>query len=66
MNDDGKEKVYSLDITKQAVNAGVVVVPPATRIDAPITALLSSNQPIHPWFMGSSTRTTSSDTRASR
>ena len=53
VNDDGKEKVYSLDITKQAVNAGVVVVRPETKLDAPITALFSSNQPIHPWFMGS-------------
>ena len=53
VNDDGKEKIYSLNITKQAVNAGVVVVKPATKLDAPITALLSSNQPIHPWFMGS-------------
>ena len=53
VNDDGKEKVYSLDIKKQAVNAGVVVVRPETKLDAPITALLSSNQPIHPWFMGS-------------
>ena len=53
VNDDGKEKIYSLDITKQAVNAGVVVVTPAPKLDAPITALLSSNQPIHPWFMGS-------------
>jgi Bacterial Ig domain len=35
------------------VNAGVVVVSPATKLDASITALLSSNQPIHPWFMGS-------------
>ncbi len=53
VNDDGKEKIYSLDITRQAVNAGVVVVKPAPRLDASITALLSSNQPIHPWFMGS-------------
>jgi hypothetical protein len=53
VNDDGKEKIYSLTITKQAVNAGVVVVKPAPRLDASITALLSSNQPIHPWFMGS-------------
>jgi minor extracellular serine protease Vpr len=53
VNDDGKEKIYSLDITKQAVNAGVVVVRPATRLNASITSLLSSNQPIHPWFMGS-------------
>jgi subtilisin family serine protease len=53
VNDDGKEKVYSLDIAKQAVNAGVVVVRPATKLNASITALLSSNQPIHPWFLGS-------------
>ncbi len=53
VNDDGKEKIYSLNITKQAVNAGVVVVKPETKLDAPITARLSSNQPIHPWFMGS-------------
>ena len=53
VNDDGKEKIYSLTITKQAVNAGVVVVKPAPSLNAPITALLSSNQPIHPWFMGS-------------
>jgi subtilisin family serine protease len=53
VNDDGKEKIYSLNITKQAVNAGVVVVKPATKLDASITSLLSSNQPIHPWFMGS-------------
>ena len=26
VNDDGKEKIYSLDIPRQAVNAGVVVV----------------------------------------
>ena len=53
VNDDGKEKVYSLDIPKQAVNAGVVVVRPATSLNASITARLSSNQPIHPWFLGS-------------
>ena len=53
VNDDGREKVYSLDIARQAVNSGVVVVRPAPRLDASITDLLSSNQPIHPWFMGS-------------
>jgi subtilisin family serine protease len=53
VNDDGKEKVYSLDIPRQAVNAGVVVTRPAIRIDASIERLLSSNQPIHPWFLGS-------------
>ncbi len=53
VNDDGKEKIYSLDITRQAVNAGVVVVKPTPKLNASIIALLSSNQPIHPWFMGS-------------
>jgi minor extracellular serine protease Vpr len=51
--DDGKEKVYALDLPKQAVNAGVVVVRPRPKLDANITALLSSNQPIHPWFLNS-------------
>jgi minor extracellular serine protease Vpr len=53
VNDDGKEKVYSLDITKQAVNAGVVVVRPELQLHGSITARFDSNQPIHPWFMGS-------------
>jgi minor extracellular serine protease Vpr len=53
VNDDGKEKIYSLDIAKQAVNAGVVVVSPAPKLNVSVSALLSSNQPIHPWFLGS-------------
>jgi len=53
VSDDGKEKVYALDIQRQAVNAGVVVVRPAPKINASIASLLSSNAPIHPWFMGS-------------
>ncbi len=53
VSDDGKEKVYALDLGKQAVNAGVVVVRPKPRLDANIAALLSSNQPIHPWFLNS-------------
>ena len=53
VNEDGKEKVYSLDITKQATNAGVVVVRPAPSLNGPIESLFDSNQPIHPWFMGS-------------
>ena len=53
VNDDGKETVYSLDIPKQAVNAGVVVVRPAIKIDASVASQLSSNAPIHPWFLGS-------------
>jgi minor extracellular serine protease Vpr len=53
VNDDGKETVYSLDIPRQAVNAGVVVTRPALDVDASVIDLLSSNAPIHPWFLGS-------------
>jgi hypothetical protein len=53
VNDDGKETVYSLDIRRQAVNAGVVVVRPAPRLNASAQALFSSNAPIHPGFLGS-------------
>ena len=53
VNDDGREKLYALDIRERAVNAGVVVVRPAPKLDASIVSLLSSNQPIHPWFLGS-------------
>jgi hypothetical protein len=51
--DDGRETIYSLDIPKQAVNAGVVVVRPAPKVSASVKALFSSNAPIHPWFLGS-------------
>ncbi len=53
VNEDGRETIYSLDIPRQAVNAGVVVVRPRMRIDVDIRSLLSSNAPIHPWFLGS-------------
>ena len=53
VNDDGKEKIYALDIRKQAVNAGVVVVRPAPKLNVSIQSLLSSNAPIPPWFLGS-------------
>lgn len=53
VNDDGREKIYALDIPRQAVNAGVVVVRPAPKIATSIESLLSSNAPIHPWFLGS-------------
>jgi len=53
VNEDGKETVYSLDIPRQAVNAGVVVVKPEIKLNASIRALLSSNAPIHPWFLNS-------------
>ncbi|HSI96867.1 MAG TPA: Ig-like domain-containing protein, partial [Gaiellaceae bacterium] len=52
LSDDGREKVYTLDIQRQAVNAGVVVTRPAPRLNASIQSLLSSNAPIHPWFLG--------------
>jgi hypothetical protein len=51
--DDGAEKVYALDLPRQAVNAGVVVTSPAVKVDAGFRALFSSNAPIHPWFLGS-------------
>jgi hypothetical protein len=53
VNDDGRETVYSLDLPRQAVNAGVVVVRPEVKLNADIRSLLSSNAPIHPWFLGS-------------
>jgi hypothetical protein len=53
VSDDGKETVYALDLPRQAVNAGVVVVQPALRVNTSIVAQLSSNAPIHPWFLGS-------------
>jgi minor extracellular serine protease Vpr len=53
VNDDGKETIYSLDLPRQAVNAGVVVVRPAIKINTSVQSLLSSNAPIHPWFLGS-------------
>jgi subtilisin family serine protease len=53
VNEDGRETVYSFDIPRQAVNAGVVVTRPEVKINASFRALLSSNAPIHPWFLGS-------------
>jgi subtilisin family serine protease len=53
VNDDGKEKIYAIDIKSQAVNAGVVVVRPVPKLRTSTEALLSSNAPIHPWFLGS-------------
>ena len=47
VNEDGKEKIYSLDITKQAMNAGVVVVRPAPRLNASI-ALSARLEPADP------------------
>jgi subtilisin family serine protease len=53
VNEVGRETVYSLDLPQRAVNAGVVVTRPSLRVDASIRALLSSNAPVHPWFLGS-------------
>ncbi|HLF68255.1 MAG TPA: S8 family serine peptidase [Gaiellaceae bacterium] len=52
VDEQGREKVYALDIRRQAVNAGAVVVRPRQKTSASITSLLSSNAPIHPWFLG--------------
>jgi minor extracellular serine protease Vpr len=53
VNDDGKEKVYSIDLPQGVVNAGVVVTQPALKIGASVESILSSNAPLHPWFLGS-------------
>jgi len=49
--EDGKEKVYYVDVAKTATNVGVAVVSPAPNLGARIETLL--NGPIHPWFLGS-------------
>ena len=46
--EDGKEHVYSLDLTKRVVNAGAVVLP-VQRVGAPIEKLLTA--PIAPYFL---------------
>jgi hypothetical protein len=51
VNEDGKEKVYYVDIDKTATNVGVAVTSPAPNLNARIEDLL--NAPIHPWFLGS-------------
>jgi subtilisin family serine protease len=52
VDEDGREKVYALDIQRTAVNAGVVVTRPRQKTSTSLTSLFSSNAPIHPWFMG--------------
>lgn len=51
LDENGKEKVYSIDIAKTATNVGVAVVDPAPDLGSRIETLL--NAPIHPWFLGS-------------
>jgi minor extracellular serine protease Vpr len=52
VDETGKEKVYSVDVTgKTAVNVGVGIVSPAPDLGSRIETLL--NAPIHPWFLGS-------------
>jgi minor extracellular serine protease Vpr len=53
VNDTGSEKVYSIDIPQGVVNAGAVITDPALRVNAPVQSLLTSNAPVHPWFLGS-------------
>ncbi len=48
VNDDGREKVYTLDIARQAVNAGVVIDRPRLRLDAAITAHAELERPDPP------------------
>jgi minor extracellular serine protease Vpr len=49
--EDGKEKVYYVDIDKTATNVGVAVVSPAPNLGGRIEDLLNGS--IHPWFLGS-------------
>jgi minor extracellular serine protease Vpr len=49
--EDGKEKVYYIDVNKTATNVGVAVVSPAPNLGARIEDLLNGS--IHPWFLGS-------------
>ena len=46
--EDGKEHVYSLELTKRVANAGVVALP-VHNLDEPIEKLLTA--PIHPYFL---------------
>src|SRR5262249_4288 len=49
----GKGRISAIATKSQAANAGGVVVRPVPKLNASIEALLSSNAPIHPWFLGS-------------
>ena len=51
VDETGREKVYSIDVPKTAVNVGVGIVSPAPDLGSRIETLL--NAPIHPWFLGS-------------
>jgi minor extracellular serine protease Vpr len=53
VQDDGKEKVYSIDLPQGVVNAGAVIASPSLRVGANVEALLGSGAPAHPWFLGS-------------
>ena len=49
--EDGKEKVYYVDVGKTATNVGVALVSPAPNLGGRIEDLLNGS--IHPWFLGS-------------
>jgi subtilisin family serine protease len=51
VDEDGREKVYAIDIQRRAVNVGVAVTAPMPDPRAPVETQLSA--PIHPWFLGS-------------
>jgi subtilisin family serine protease len=51
VDEDGKEQVYSIDVSRRAVNVGVAVVAPPPDVRGTIEEQLTP--PIHPWFLGS-------------
>lgn len=53
LDEDGREQVYAIDLPRRAVNVGVAVEEPPLDVRASVRALLNTNAPIHPWFLGS-------------
>jgi hypothetical protein len=51
--EEGKEKVYAVDVKQRVVNFGVVVISPRANVGAPIESLLDTNAPIRPRLLGS-------------
>jgi subtilisin family serine protease len=51
LDENGKEQVFSIDVTGRAANVGVTVVEPPLDVNASFEDLLIA--PIHPWLLGS-------------
>jgi hypothetical protein len=51
--EDGKEKVYVIDLAKKTTNFGVAVIDPRPNIAASLESLFYANAPIQPWLLGS-------------